>query len=130
MNLFHKFLLLGSLASLSLVACAQDYECADDQCQSDTRSDDDSSDESQPDLVRVEIEVVGDGDVFIEEPVAVRCSGDRGLCSFSYARGTELVFHADGVFTEELGWEDACEGFESCKITLDTDQVVVANFAD
>lgn len=120
MNLFKNSLLLGSLAALSLVACADDYS------RSDEASDDQN--DTSADLVRVEIEVVGDGEVFIEEPEVVRCTGDVGLCSFSYARGTQIVFHAEGVFTDELGWQDACEGFGPCKITLDHDQVVVANF--
>jgi hypothetical protein len=82
------------------------------------------------DLVRIEIEVDGDGMVFVDGPEAVQCSGEQGLCSFSFARGTDLVIYADTAFSGDTDWQDACVGRSHCYLTLNSDEVVVANFDD
>ncbi len=130
MTLLNHLLLVASLAALSLAACTSDYECADSQCELDPQSDDRSDNEAEgaEDLVRIEIEVVGTGTVIVDADEPLECTGDQGLCSFSYMRGTPVAIYAADELGENPSWEDACEGHGPCYITLDADEVVVADF--
>jgi hypothetical protein len=122
MSLLSNLLLVVSLAALSLAACTGEADCADEQCQVD--SDGETRPSDAPDLIRIEIEIDGAGTVMVDSGESVTCTGDQGLCSFSYARGTELAIFAEGDFS----FQDDCTGSDPCTITLDTDKVVVANF--
>ncbi len=137
MNLLTHLFFVASLAALSLAACTGESECASEQCSADSYTDDKSDTQADdgPNLIRMEIEVVGTGMVVFDDPNsdgsdAVSCTSDQGLCSFSYARGTTLAVYAEGGFDGTAGWEDACQGQDFCTIVLDSDQVLVANFDD
>jgi hypothetical protein len=132
MTLLTHLLLVASLAALSLAACTDDHDCIDPQCEVNPQSDDksDRPDGSELDRVRIEIEVVGNGTVVVEADEMVRCTGDQGLCSFSYVRGTPLVIYAASASDKAPTWQDACVGQSTCAIILDSDEVVVASFDD
>lgn len=124
MTLVSHLLFVPTLAVLSLAACTGESPCPGQSCASD------SANAPDLELIRIEIEVDGDGLVFVDGPEALQCSGDQGLCSFSFARGTDLVIHADTAFAGDADWQDACVGRSHCYLTLDSDKVVVANFDD
>ncbi len=125
MTLLTHLLFVATVAVFSLAGCTGEDPCVDDTCAADTEP------ETRPDLVRVEIEVLGNGTVFVDDgPETSICSGDQGLCSFSFPPGTDLVISSDTPFSGDSDWQDVCVGLVECHLTLDWDEVVVANFDD
>jgi hypothetical protein len=124
MTLLSNLFLVATLAVFSLASCAGESPCEGDTCATDPAA------ESAPDLIRVEIEVAGDGTVFVDGPESLRCTGDQGLCSFSFARGSEVVISASAAFAGDSDLQDACVGKTECAFTLLRDEIVIANFDD
>jgi hypothetical protein len=116
MSILSNLLLVASLGALSLTACTEESQCQGEEC--------------QPELIRIEVEVIGSGTVVVEGDEEVRCTGEQGLCSFSYLRGTDLIVYAEDSSSGGSDSQDACEGELPCYINLESGQVVVASFQD
>lgn len=115
-------LLLSTLAGLGLLACsAEPMEIATSDDKSDTPS-------ATGDLVRFQVEIVGEGQVAVLEPYVEVCTTEDGICTFTFERGTRVAIEAAGVV--EAGDAPAldCTGPRICRLQLDENLTIVADF--
>lgn len=117
-----KILLITALANLGLLACAAEPM---DLGPSDDKSD---SPSDSHDLVRFEIEMVGEGQVAVLEPYVETCSTDDGICTFMFEPGTRVVIEGETIVEPDGELIVDCSGEHICTFDLNANLTVVADF--
>ncbi len=127
MNLVSKSIKLSLIAaslSLSLAACGSaGEECNSDSCESFDKADDNS----RPGLKDLQIEMVGDGVIFVNEE---SCTTADGICDYEFPRGTDVTIKGDFVFVDDSGQEQECNTREGCQFSLDHHTHVIAELPE
>ena len=82
-------------------------------------------------FAHLELEVVGEGTVFVDAPESKQCTWENGICQFTFPIGSEITIRADFSDADEHnGFYGECEGQEHCRIVLDHHTTVHADFTD
>ncbi len=118
-----KLSLIAASLSLSLAACAASDECNTDSCESFDKADDND----RPGLRDLQIEMVGDGVIFVNEE---SCTTADGICDYEFPRGSDITIKGDFVFVDDNGQEQACDLREGCQLSLDHNMHVVAELPE
>ncbi len=81
-------------------------------------------------LARLDIEIIGEGQVMIVEPYVESCTSAEGVCSYYFERGTQVQLEGSFLIVDEEGREKAleCAGRAMCVVEVDGNVNLRADF--
>tara|TARA_R110002096_G_scaffold171490_6_gene344583 strand:+ start:48220 stop:48753 length:534 start_codon:yes stop_codon:yes gene_type:complete len=128
MNISNKIILLGSLMLGSLAGCDTPVEdCVETGCQASPDKADESGSGADLGRFELELQVVGEGRVFVDGEA---CTTAQGICNFDRLVGAEISLQGDFSFTAQTSddvQEGRCTSERACLVVAQHDVLIVAD---
>ncbi len=116
MKTLGKIIIISAIITSTFAGCQGAEECSGPSCESLNTVD--STDTQKPGVGRFEIEIIGEGQVLVnEEP----CTTANGICSYEMPIGSVVSLLGEFDFTSETGegrQEGRCEANGGCQLVL------------